>query len=90
MPRWPNTCAAPRTTLRQTPLTRRATERAIGLSKSDLGEQPIEINLDRHGSFEPQIAPKHTTPWAGFDEKFLLLFGNWTGHRNWRSSKQSE
>ena len=42
--------------------------------KGDFGELPIEIPRDRHGSFEPQIVPKHQTRWAGFDEKILSLY----------------
>ena len=42
--------------------------------KGDFGELPIEIPRDRHGSFEPQIIPKHQTRWAGFDEKILSLY----------------
>ena len=42
--------------------------------KGEFGELPIEIPRDRHGSFEPQIIPKHQTRWAGFDEKILSLY----------------
>ena len=42
--------------------------------KGDFGELPIEIPRDRHGSFEPQIIPKHQTRWSGFDEKILSLY----------------
>ncbi len=35
---------------------------------------PIEIPRDRHGSFEPQLIPKHQTRWAGFDDKILSLY----------------
>lgn len=35
---------------------------------------PIEIPRDRHGTFEPQLVPKHQTRWAGFDEKILSLY----------------
>jgi putative transposase len=37
--------------------------------KGEFGELPIEIPRDRHGSFEPQLIPKHQTRWAGFDDK---------------------
>jgi len=42
--------------------------------KGEFGELPIEIPRDRHGSFEPQLIPKHQTRWAGFDEKILSLY----------------
>ena len=42
--------------------------------KGEFGELPIEIPRDRHGSFEPQIIPKHQTRWDGFDEKILSLY----------------
>ncbi|MGH6628397.1 MAG: IS256 family transposase [Burkholderiales bacterium] len=42
--------------------------------KGDFGELPIEIPRDRHGSFEPQIIPKHQTRWNGFDDKILSLY----------------
>jgi len=33
--------------------------------KGEFGELPIEIPRDRHGTFEPQLIPKHQTRWAG-------------------------
>ncbi|KKY04685.1 hypothetical protein NB99_24975 [Xanthomonas citri pv. fuscans] len=39
--------------------------------KGEFGELPIEIPRDRHGSFAPQLIPKHQTRWAGFDDKIL-------------------
>jgi len=42
--------------------------------KGDFGELPIEIPRDRHGTFEPQLIPKHQTRWSGFDEKILSLY----------------
>lgn len=42
--------------------------------KGDFGELPIEVPRDRHGSFEPQLVPKHQTRWAGFDDKILSLY----------------
>ena len=42
--------------------------------KGDFGELPIEIPRDRHGTFEPQLIPKHQTRWTGFDDKFLSLY----------------
>jgi putative transposase len=41
--------------------------------KGEFGELPIEVPRDRHGSFEPQLIPKHQTRWAGFDDKILSL-----------------
>ena len=42
--------------------------------KGDFGELPIEIPRDRHGSFEPQLIPKHQTRWTGFDDKIISLY----------------
>ena len=42
--------------------------------KGEFGQLPIEIPRDRHGSFEPQLIPKHQTRWAGFDDKILSLY----------------
>jgi putative transposase len=42
--------------------------------KGEFGELPIEIPRDRHGSFAPQIIPKHQTRWTGFDDKILSLY----------------
>ena len=42
--------------------------------KGEFGELPIEIPRDRHGSFTPQIIPKHQTRWTGFDDKILSLY----------------
>ena len=42
--------------------------------KGEFGELPVEIPRDRHGSFEPQLIPKHQTRWNGFDEKILSLY----------------
>lgn len=42
--------------------------------KGEFGELPIDIPRDRHGSFEPQIIPKHQTRWTGFDDKILSLY----------------
>ena len=42
--------------------------------KGECGELPIEVPRDRHGSFEPQLIPKHQTRWAGFDDKILSLY----------------
>ena len=42
--------------------------------KGDFGELPIEVPRDRHGTFEPQIVPKHQTRWTGFDERILSLY----------------
>jgi len=42
--------------------------------KGDFGDLPIEVPRDRHGSFEPQLIPKHQTRWTGFDDKILSLY----------------
>jgi len=42
--------------------------------KGEFGELPIEVPRDRHGTFEPQLIPKHQTGWAGFDDKIISLY----------------
>ena len=42
--------------------------------KGEFGEMPIDIPRDCHGSFEPQLIPKHQTRWRGFDDKILSLY----------------
>jgi putative transposase len=42
--------------------------------KGEFGELPIDIPRDRHSSFEPQLIPKHSTRWSGFDDKILSLY----------------
>ena len=42
--------------------------------KGEFGALPVDIPRDRHGSFEPQLIPKHQTRWAGFDDKILSLY----------------
>lgn len=41
--------------------------------KGEFGHLPIDIPRDRHGTFEPQLIPKHQTRWAGFDDKIISL-----------------
>lgn len=33
----------------------------------------MEVSGDSHGSFVPQLIPKHQTRWTGFDEKIISL-----------------
>jgi len=35
---------------------------------------PVDIPRDRHGSFEPQLIPKHQPRWNGFDDKIISLY----------------
>ena len=42
--------------------------------QGDLGKLPLDIPRDRHGTFEPQLMPKHQRRLAGFDEKILALY----------------
>ena len=42
--------------------------------KGEFGELPIEVPRDRHGSFEPQLIPKHQTRWNGFHDKIISLY----------------
>jgi putative transposase len=42
--------------------------------RTELGDVPIEVPRDRDGSFEPQLARKRQTRFAGFDAKILALY----------------
>jgi transposase-like protein len=42
--------------------------------QGDMGKLPLDIPRDRHGTFEPQLLPKHQRRLAGFDEKILALY----------------
>lgn len=42
--------------------------------KGEFGELPIAVPRDRHGTFEPQLIPKHQTRWTGFDDKVISLY----------------
>jgi len=42
--------------------------------KGEFGELPIEVPRDRHGTFTPQLIPKHQTRWTGFDDKVISLY----------------
>ncbi len=42
--------------------------------KGEFGTVEIAVPRDRAGSFEPQLVPKGTTRFAGFDEKILSLY----------------
>lgn len=42
--------------------------------KGDFGTVEIAVPRDRAGSFEPQLVPRGTTRFAGFDEKILSLY----------------
>jgi transposase-like protein len=39
-------------------------------------EGPLDLDIprDRHGTFEPQLIPKHARRFTGFDEKILALY----------------
>jgi transposase-like protein len=55
---------------------RRATPATVKAAKPSKANSVncLEIPRDRHGSFEPQIIPKHQTRWDGFHEKILSLY----------------
>jgi putative transposase len=42
--------------------------------KGEFGTVEIAVPRDRAGSFEPQLVPKGTTRFAGFDEKIVSLY----------------
>lgn len=41
---------------------------------TDEGPLVLDLPRDRHGSFEPQLIPKHQRRFAGFDEKIIALY----------------
>ncbi len=54
--------------------------------KGEFGELPIEIPRDRHGTFEPQLIPKHQTRWTGFDDKVISLYARGMTVRRFRAT----
>jgi putative transposase len=42
--------------------------------QGELGDIPLDIPRDRHGTFEPQLIGKYQRRLAGFDEKILALY----------------
>jgi putative transposase len=42
---------------------------------TDDGSMAVETPRDRHGTFEPQLIPKHARRLAGFDDKVVALYG---------------
>ena len=42
--------------------------------RGDLGEFAVDTPRDRHGTFEPQLIPKHQRRLTGFDEKIFALY----------------
>lgn len=42
--------------------------------KGEFGELSVKILRDRHGSFEPQLIPKHQTRWTGLDDRIIPLY----------------
>jgi putative transposase len=55
-----------------------ANNRRNGRSKKtvrgELGEIPLDVPRDRHGTFEPKLVGKYQRRLAGFDEKILALY----------------
>jgi putative transposase len=41
---------------------------------TDEGPLPIAVPRDRHGTFEPQLIPKHERRFTGFDDKIIALY----------------
>ena len=41
---------------------------------TDDGPVDIEVPRDRHGTFQPQLIPKHERRFTGFDDKILALY----------------
>ena len=41
---------------------------------TDDGPLDVAVPRDRHGTFEPQLIPKHARRFTGFDEKILALY----------------
>jgi len=42
--------------------------------RTDHGPMEIAVPRDRQGEFEPQIVPKHSREWKGFDDKILSMY----------------
>jgi putative transposase len=42
--------------------------------RGEMGELTLDTPRDRHGTFEPQLIPKHQRRLSGFDEKILALY----------------
>jgi transposase-like protein len=42
--------------------------------RTDQGPMEVEMPRDRDGAFEPQIVPKRSREWRGFDEKILGMY----------------
>src|SRR5262249_32820566 len=42
--------------------------------QTEQGPVPIAVPRDRHGTFEPQLVPKHQTRIPGLDDKILALY----------------
>jgi len=55
-----------------------ARNRRNGRSKKtvqgELGDIPLDIPRDRHGTFEPQLIPKYQRRLSGFDDQILALY----------------
>ena len=42
--------------------------------RSDFGELEVRVPRDREGSFEPQLVPKHSREFKGFDDKIIAMY----------------
>ena len=53
--------------------------------RSGQGEFEVKVPRDRHGSFEPQLIPKHARHFDGFDDKILAMYARGMSVRDIRS-----
>ncbi len=42
--------------------------------RTEVGDVRVDVPRDRHGTFEPQIVPKHARRVEGFDEAIISLY----------------
>ncbi|MEM7605501.1 MAG: IS256 family transposase [Myxococcota bacterium] len=54
--------------------------------RSDQGEFEVAVPRDREGSFEPQLVPKHSREFRGFDDKILAMYARGMSVRDIRAS----
>ncbi len=53
--------------------------------RSGQGAFEVKVPRDRHGSFEPQLIPKHERHFDGFDDKILAMYARGMSVRDIRS-----
>ena len=54
--------------------------------RSEHGELEVTVPRDREGSFEPQLLPKHSREFRGFDDKILAMYARGMSVRDIRAA----